>query len=549
MAVEVEASGQVDEFLRVLRKRIWWIVIPFVVVGSLGCFFAVVVPKKFVSDTEIMVRDVGSTTELVRARGVNDGKVAPFTIQAQARVQEVLQSLNWSDFKALTGPDANEYVRARLRDIRVSLESMPEGVPEQLVKISYRDTNPDRATQFLIELMKSWTNDVLRSKLATAERALAATESELENTKEALQSIGERMESLRAENGIPPRSASLLAEMEEVSPPVFRQLRESESRVNELEGRVEELSDVIELKQVRRDGLPEEVPATDARLSDPVQQRIAKIDQEIQRLKDELREGGWSSRNTEYRSRDRAIILLETERREAIANADPDSSFGAQFGGDMVPNEARLALERELEGLRTEKVLAERKLVAEEERRRILQQRAALANEAMTELQLLGAQTDALSNALEILQDKKGDCLIERDMLDGPDGDQFRVHLRPTVPTEATSPNPWVISIGSLLFGLGIGFGLALLREYSKAVFRSPRDVARVMPHPVLGRVNTIRTRRERARAFLVQCVFGGGSLLFALSTAYVTWSWARDREGLTRPLVDAIESFQQLLK
>ena len=47
----------------------------------------------------------------------------------------------------------------------------------------------------------------------------------------------------------------------------------------------------------------------------------------------------------------------------------------------------------------------------------------------------------------------------------------------------------------------------------------------------------------------IVQCVFGGGSLLFALSTAYVTWSWARDREGLTRPLVDAIESFQQLLK
>jgi hypothetical protein len=61
--------------------------------------------------------------------------------------------------------------------------------------------------------------------------------------------------------------------------------------------------------------------------------------------------------------------------------------------------------------------------------------------------------------------------------------------------------------------------------------------------------VNAIRTRRERARDFLVRSVLGGGSLLFVLSVGYVTWAWANDKESLTDPLVDAIEAFQDALK
>jgi len=550
MAVEVEASGQVDEFLRVLRKRIWWIVVPFVLIGSLGCFFAVVVPKKFVSETEIMVRDPGSTTELVRARGgPSEGKVAPFTIKADARIREVLASLNWSDFRALSGPQLGEYVRDRNRDVRVQLEEMPKDVNEQLVKISYRDTNPDRATQLLIELLKSWTDDVLRSKLAAAERELAATNSELENTKEDLQRIGEEMESLRAENGIPPRSTSAIDPLGQASPPVFGQLEASENEVASLESKVAELESLIEVRQAERDSLPERVPAPDVAPSDPVQQQIAVIDREIAKLQGEIELNGWSPLSTEYKRRRRRIESAEEQKRELIAQSDGESSFTPGFSGDTVPNEARLRLDRELVAMQAEKQVASRRLERERERYLTLKQRADIAYGAMEQLQFLDAQHAALRETLTQLEIVRQENTRKVEYLDGPQGDPFRVQLRPTVPTEATSPNPWIISIGSLLFGLGIGFGLALLREYSKAVFRTPRDIARVMPHPVLGRVNTIRTRRERARAFLVQCVFGGGSLLFALSTAYVTWSWARDREGLTRPLVDAIESFQQLLK
>jgi len=549
VAVEVEASGQVDEFVRVLRKRIWWIVVPFVVIGSLGCFFAVVVPKKFVSETEIMVRDPSAAaTEFARLRDTqNEGKIAPFTIRAPARVAEVLSSLNWSDYRVLSGPEASEYVRDRLVDTRVSLEEMPEKISQQLVKISYRDTNPDRATQFLIKLTDSWTNDVLRSNLAAAERELASTDEELENTKERLRSVGEEMEALRAEFGIPPRPANPTTGVAQFSSPVFGQLASAEVEVDRLEGDSEDLRTEIEVMQARRDRLPELVRAPDALPSDPVRRQIESIDRQIQALQIEIDDHDWSSSHSEYLRRQREIDTLRARRREALATADR-TSF-SEFDDDMVPNEERLRIERQIEEKQTLLEITERQLSRARARFTELRQDAELAQDAISTLQYLGAQEIALGEALTSLENAHQQSARLVSKFDGPSGDPFSVQLRPTVPTEATSPNPWVISIGSLLFGLGVGFGLALLREYSKAVFRTPRDIARVMPHPVLGRVNTIRTRRERARTFLVQCVFGGGSLLFALSTAYVTWSWARDREGLTRPLVDAIESFQQLLK
>ena len=58
MPVEVESSGQVSEFMRVMRRRWALILIPFAIISSLGVAFAVVVPKKFVSRTRVMVHEV-----------------------------------------------------------------------------------------------------------------------------------------------------------------------------------------------------------------------------------------------------------------------------------------------------------------------------------------------------------------------------------------------------------------------------------------------------------------------------------------------------------
>ena len=54
---EPNAHGQIEEFLRVLHKRRWQILLPAVFVLTLGAAFAVIVPKKYVLETRVEIRE------------------------------------------------------------------------------------------------------------------------------------------------------------------------------------------------------------------------------------------------------------------------------------------------------------------------------------------------------------------------------------------------------------------------------------------------------------------------------------------------------------
>ncbi|MDE0915951.1 MAG: hypothetical protein OSB57_12320, partial [Planctomycetota bacterium] len=59
MPVEVESTSQLEDVVRVVRKRIGWLLVPLGLCLALGTSFAFLVPKKFVSREAVMVRDVG----------------------------------------------------------------------------------------------------------------------------------------------------------------------------------------------------------------------------------------------------------------------------------------------------------------------------------------------------------------------------------------------------------------------------------------------------------------------------------------------------------
>jgi hypothetical protein len=92
----------------------------------------------------------------------------------------------------------------------------------------------------------------------------------------------------------------------------------------------------------------------------------------------------------------------------------------------------------------------------------------------------------------------------------------FNITSPPTVGLEPVGPKRTLMLFGVLIFGLGVGGGLAILLNQAHPVFHDAESLRRFMGRPVLGQVSmTLGGERRRARhADLVTFVAATSGLL-----------------------------------
>ena len=134
-----------------------------------------------------------------------------------------------------------------------------------------------------------------------------------------------------------------------------------------------------------------------------------------------------------------------------------------------------------------------------------------------------------------------------RDVVYGDTGNPFQITQEVEEPGSPTEPNPFIIIAMSLALGMAVGFGGALVGEFSKSCFKSTADIGRVMVTPVLGVIAPIVTRRERRVRRLKRFFVGVLSLSLIASILFMTWAWAFDPDLLGSQLNDSIEDFRAL--
>ncbi len=99
MPVEVESSGQIEEFLGVLKRRLWVIVLPAALSTAIGVCFSVLVPKKYVVETRVLVRNTIEGADGGAIGGANsarEAQVAREDIRADPRIRAVVSPARYS---------------------------------------------------------------------------------------------------------------------------------------------------------------------------------------------------------------------------------------------------------------------------------------------------------------------------------------------------------------------------------------------------------------------------------------------------------------------
>lgn len=544
MAVEVEAAGQVDEFIRILKRRKWLLIVPVVVIGSLGSFYAVVVPKKYVSEMKVMVGNPGEAGLVATGSSEEQGAVAKFSIRSTERVRSVLEGLAWDSYEVLGSQGKRQYIRDLRDGLRVETPSMPKGARQQLVEISFKADSGDMAYDFVTQLFRSWKSEVLDSQKNQARNERDEIKKLLDDQRRELALKAQEIEDERTKWNIPPPRARGDGGYELSISPVFSEAEQLTQRILELEDAIDQARNAVERERLRWARMPLEAPVGE-KPKTPAQQEIEAVKKMIAGLELEQRTSGLHPRHSAYRRREKKI----EELRGALRELEADSSAAGLEPDAMVENVARLDLWEKI--LQDEDAIKQLEvdLTRVRERESDARGRAFQLNVAYSKIEQLISEVRELETRISTQAQKYDEAKRRVSKLSDSEGGNFEVLEKAEVPVEPTDPNPWVIAIGSIIVSLGLGLGIGVLKEYGKTVFRSPREIARILPHPVLGRVNTIRTRRERFQTFLVQATLASGSTAFLVSVAYVTWAYgANGGKGLTKPVIDAIESVREML-
>lgn len=543
-----KTTGQIQEFLLVLRRRRWQIVLPALFVLTFGAVFAVIVPKKYVVSTEVEVLEGPRSNldpKLQNPKGPHAlREIANVLshVKQHKRIKEVVEDQGdlWGEYVKLDDRERSDYIEQIRARVMVDPPRKSSSEGSEFVGVRYSDVDGQRAELFLEALVKSWID-----YLTTWDKQ------DLMSERDALQElVTEGSKEYDAKNG----AYTKLAREMEIDPnaPLLDNRNASGDSVigrrDTVAGELDRVRVEIEAAQAAFDQAEKERKEAPPTIAEEIEEggvtyraEIAKWEHQIQSFL--LQMQSYTPENSKYRRIEHEIHKLEIQIEQAKSlNIDPSVRVDRKANPILVDLDRTVVEARgrlvELRGRR--QALADQKTVLEGKARTRIGQYQDLRDlhQDRVLLRLL------LDEHVAELSRKKSTLSILEDAYAEP----YRIVKPAIAGDKPEAPNPWIIVIASALAGIGAGLGLAMLLEYARNSFRTASDVAHQLAVPVLGAIDSIVTTAQARRAQLRRAVVGISSAVIMGGLAWFTWIWASAPERLPTEIRQAIDEFRRTL-
>lgn len=536
MAVQVETQGQLQEFLGLIARRKWQVILPLAVVLALGIFFAVVVPKKFVVKTQVELRPVGVSVSPKEAAN------AQFQIKSRERIKKVTQELQNREYLSLTPAEQDDWLEATQKAVKVTTVQSSNQVTS-FVNIEYSDVSVEWAADFLRALRNDWTSDVIerdRNKVQDELAKLNEVRRRLE--KQYKREEQELTEVLRA-NGLSATQPVPGAVASRSEDPIFERLRRNETDLEKTIAEIEEMKVLRDDLQSRLDEMPQRIDLEETVVGGfSNEQELADIELQILSAQERLK--GIRPAHSRFKQTQEEIRALETRREQLTRMVSKgELQQRSQANPQLAPTRARL--EALASNLRVTEARRARLAADIEEDQRLVAELQNVYRDVRERKDAIARLSANLAAAEASYQAKSR----EVELLSSPLANPFEITQEVSIPSKPTEPNPWLIVSFALVAGVAIGLGTAVVLEFSKNCFRTVADIGRVMAIPVLGSVDRIVTRRESRLGAVRRVSVAAASLVFVGAVLFVTWAWANDAKYLSQDVRDAIEGLRARLK
>lgn len=528
MSVQIEQQGQLQEFLGILKRRKWQVLLPAFVVIALGIAAAVIVPKKFVAKTQIELRPVGVSISN------KEGGNAPFQIRSKNRIKKVLQEQQHREYLVLAPDEQSDFIDDVQSAVKVAIT--PTSVQgTTFVSIDYADVEREWALKFLRALRTDWIEDVLNRDIKKAEAEQQTLLEEKNKLEKELHREEESLADLRRKNNLSATQPVPGSDATRNEDPDYARLKLNETARDKVVGDLATLAIKIQTLQAQYDELPPKLTQSSVVPGFSNEAQLNQLEQDIAAAQKDL--AGIKPANSKYKLTQEKIKSL-TEQRDQLARLVTKGELQETYrdNPDLLP------LRREIDALKLERSTLEATLARLEHD---ITNDQARVDELQPVYREVRERMEKISRFQAALSTAEGDYQKKvRQVLDitGPLANPFEITDEVHTTLKPTDPNPWLILSFALVAGLAIGLTIAVASEFSKSCFRSVGDISRVMVVPVLGTINTIVTRRQRRLHATKRIVVGLSSLVVIGTILFVTWAWATNAQLLSVEVRNAIE-------
>jgi protein tyrosine kinase modulator len=508
-----------EDILLILRRRIWFLLVPFAIVAAATAVFSRKLPDLYRSDTLILVVPQRVPESYVKSTVTSriEDRLQSISQQilSRTRLERIIQDFNLYAQERKTGI-MEDIVDGMRSDIKVDV------VKGDAFRVSYIGREPRTVMKVTDRLSSLFIEENLRDREVLAEGTDQFLEAQLEDARRRLAENEKKLETYRKQYSgqLPSQLEANLAVIQGTSSQL-QQLNESLNRDRDRRLVVErQLNDLMAAGATAPSGDSADPSATSAA------QQLATAQTTLAAMELKLK-----PEHPDIKRAKRIIADLEKKAEQEALQAplSPEAAPRRATPGEMARVNKASDLRAEIEQLDRQIAFKQN----EDKRLRGIvgsyQQRVEVAPTRESEISALTRDYATQQTMYQSLLAKKEESKIAANLERRQIGEQFKLLDPARMPEKPFSPNRRMINVLGLFGGIVIGVALIGFLEYRDGSFRTDDEVTAVLKVPVLAVVPLMRSEPERKKLMRRRIVVGMGlSATVAACLAVVVYTFVR---------------------
>jgi polysaccharide chain length determinant protein (PEP-CTERM system associated) len=485
-------SFDLKKYLDMARRRIYWIVIPFLVVLLGGFYYILHTAKVYQASTLILVQAQKVPENYVRSIVSSDINDRLRTIEQQVRsrtnIEKIIEEHKIFDSSPEKDLLMEEKVDLFNKQLNITVSNRG-GSGESAFSISFQGKDPKKVAEVANALVSNFTTENLKVRESLAIGTSDFLNDELESTKKQLIEKEEELKAYKQKymGGLPEERESNL----NMITGLRNQLEQLNSNLRSAEDRKLALQQTILEQRGEVRSLPGGVITSQTNAVD-----------ELATLKNQL-----ASLKTRYTDNHPDVIQLK--KRIATIEGDRNKSNSEDGNNSQISTEsnepssqANASQEFNSQLFNVTQEISRLKVAIAEIENQIKGYEIRVAETPKREQELLSINRDYdnLKTLYNSMLGRKLESDVSVNLEKKQKGEQFNVLDFAKVPIKPIKPNVQKLSLLILALGLGLGCGLAYMVEFMDTSFRNPGEIEKEFGLPIFVTLPTIYTQTELSK-------------------------------------------------